>query len=257
MPKTLRILSWNVNGIRSVNKKGFLDFLKEHSPDILCIQEIKSDKKDIPPELTSSFTYKTYWNPAEKRGYSGTAIFTKQKPLKVEYNLGIERFDKEGRSITVEYPDFILINLYFPHGGRNKENMPYKLETYRHFQKYTENNKEKPVILCGDFNIAHKEIDLERPKDNKDNTMFTNKERKCIDNITDAEFTDTFRLFNKESRNYTWWPYMKDLRKRNIGWRIDYIFVSKSLKTKVKDAFILKEVKGSDHCPIGMKIDIS
>lgn len=255
MPKTLNILSWNVNGIRSVNRNGFIGFLKEHSPDILCIQEIKSNKKDIPPELTSSFTYKTYWNPAEKKGYSGTAIFTKEKPIKVEYNLGMERFDKEGRSIMVEYQNFILFNLYLPHGGREKENIPYKLDAYRHFLKTIKNIKEKPIILCGDFNIAHKEIDLARPKDNMNNTMFTNEERVCIDSIIKESFTDTFRMFNKESKNYTWWPYMKDLRERNIGWRIDYIFVSDSLKSKVKTASILKEVKGSDHCPIGIEIE--
>ena len=255
MQKTLNILSWNVNGIRSVNRNGFIEFLKEHSPDILCIQEIKSGKKDIPSELTSSFTYKTYWNPAEKKGYSGTAVFTKERPLKVEYNLEMERFDREGRSIILEYPDFILINLYFPHGGREKENIPYKLDAYRHFLKTIKEIKEKPIILCGDFNVAHKDIDLERPKDNMNNTMFTHEERKCIDSIIKEGFTDTFRLFNKEKGNYTWWPYMKDLRERNIGWRIDYIFISESLKPKVKDAFILKKVKGSDHCPIGIEIE--
>ncbi|MCK5452306.1 MAG: exodeoxyribonuclease III [Candidatus Aenigmarchaeota archaeon] len=255
MPKTLSILSWNVNGIRSVNRNGFIKFLKEHSPDILCIQEIKSDKKDIPPELTSSFIYKTYWNPAEKKGYSGTAIFTKEKPIKVEYNLGMERFDKEGRSIMIEYPEFILFNLYLPHGGREKENIPYKLDAYTHLLKKIKNIKEKPIILCGDFNVAHKEIDLERPKDNMNNTMFTHEERKCIGSIIKESFTDTFRMFNKEGKNYTWWPYMKSLRERNIGWRIDYIFVSDNLKSKVKNAFILKEVKGSDHCPVGIDIE--
>jgi len=256
MQKTLRIISWNVNGIRSVNRNGFIKFLKEHSPDILCIQEIKSDKNDIPPELTSSFIYKTYWNSAEKKGYSGTAIFTKEKPIKIEYNLGIERFDKEGRSIMAEYQNFILINLYLPHGGREKENIPYKLDVYSHFLKTIKNIKDKPIILCGDFNVAHTEIDLARPKDNMNNTMFTHEERKCIDSIIKESFTDTFRMFSKEGKNYTWWPYMKDLRERNIGWRIDYIFVSENIKSKVKEASILKEIKGSDHCPIGININI-
>jgi exodeoxyribonuclease-3 len=250
----MRILSWNVNGIRALDKKGFLEWLQKDSPDILCVQETKISG-DVPQELKNLLSYYSYWNCAEKKGYSGVAIYTKLKPLKVAYGLGISKFDNEGKAIVAEYPDFVLIAVYFPHGGRQKEKLQYKLEAYGAFLKYIEKIK-KPSVVCGDFNIAHKEVDLARPEQNKSNIMFTKEEREMIDRIIEKGFVDSFRVFHGEGKKYTWWPFAYNSHKRNIGWRIDYIFVSDSLIPKVKDAFIFKEVAGSDHCPVGIELDI-
>ncbi len=283
----MRIISWNVNGIRAVFKKGFLKWLKESKADIVCLQETKAWPEQLEPELVNPKGYFSYFNSAQKKGYAGLVVYTKEKPLKVENELprprgagypfgqvlsadvsspqngevfmfrnktGIKRFDEEGRVLEIQYPDFLLINLYLPHGGRKKENMGYKLEIYDHLLRYLKKIKNEKVILIGDFNIAHQEIDLARPKDNKNNTMFTLEERKRIDKIIELGFSDTFRKFNKEPGNYTWWPYYRNARQRNLGWRIDYIFTSKALTPKLKKAFILKDIKGSDHCPIGIEI---
>lgn len=251
----MRILSWNVNGIRSVHRKGFLNWLKKDKPDILCIQETKAQTDKVSDELKNMKGYFSFWNPAERKGYSGVALLSKEKPLEVKHGLGIKRFDKEGRVLVVKYPKFTLLNLYFPHGRRDKAKLPYKLDMYTAFFSYL-NKLKKNVVLCGDFNIAHKEIDLARPKENKNNIMFLPEERKQIDNILSKEFIDTFRHFNKEPGNYTWWPYYRDARKRNLGWRIDYIFVPKNIIKRVKKAFILSDVLGSDHCPIGIEINL-
>ncbi len=238
--------------MRSVYQKGLLDWLKKEEPDILCLQEIKIQVKQLPPELSKLNGYHSYFHSASRPGYAGTATYTKEKPLSVKEEIGLERFDKEGRAIELKYPDFTLINLYLPHGGRKKENLAYKLEVYAYLFNYLQKIKAKNIILIGDFNIAHEEIDLARPKQNKNNIMFTAEERKQIDKLTEIGFVDTFRKFNKKPGNYTWWPYFAKARERNLGWRIDYVFVSSALAEKVKNAFILTAVMGSDHCPIGI-----
>jgi len=250
----MKIISWNVNGIRSAYKKGFLKWLTSARADIVCLQEIKAQKEQIPTDLLNLKNYHFYLNSAVKKGYSGVAVFTKEKPISVDYKLGLKRFDQEGRILKLKYPNFVLINLYLPHGGRLKENLGYKLESYKCLLNYLKKNKDKNIILTGDFNIAHQEIDLARPKNNKNNIMFTQKERKQIDEVMDLGFTDTFRKFNQKPDNYTWWPYMANARDRNLGWRIDYTFTSKKLTSKLKKSFILNKVKGSDHCPVGVNV---
>lgn len=249
----MKIISWNVNGLRAVYKRNFLDWFKSVDADIVCLQEIKLQKDNLPIDLINPENYYSYFNFAEKKGYSGVAVYSKQKPLKEEYKLGIKRFDSEGRMIKLEFLRFILINIYIPHGGRQKEKLDYKLEVYKYFFNYLKKIKNKKIILVGDFNIAHREIDLARPKQNQNNIMFTLEERKQIDKMIDFGFIDSFRKFNKEGGYYTWWPYFANARERNLGWRIDYAFVSKRLKLKLEDAFILEKVKGSDHCPVGIE----
>jgi len=253
----MKIISWNVNGLRAIYKKNFLSWFKKTRADIVCLQEIKAHPAQLIPELIQPEEYYSYFNPANKKGYSGVIVYTKKKPLRVGRKLGMKRFDQEGRMLKLEYPNFTLINLYLPQGGRQKQNMGYKLEVYSRLLNYLKRNKNKKIILIGDFNIAHQEIDLARPKQNQKNTMFTPEERKQIDKIIDLGFTDTFRKFHKKAGQYTWWPYWANARQRNLGWRIDYVFASKSLIPKLKKAFILSEVKGSDHCPIGVEISIS
>lgn len=249
----MKILSWNVNGLRSVYKKNFSEWLGKIRADIVCLQEIKIQEEISQQNLFTPLAYQFYANYAVKKGYSGVAAFVKNKPLKIKKNLGLERFDAEGRMLYLEYPDFILINLYMPHGGRQKENLEYKLEVYKYLLNYLRKIKNKNVIISGDFNVAHEEIDLARPKQNQNNIMFTPEERKQVDAIIKLGFVDSFRKFHLDAGHYTWWPYMADARQRNLGWRIDYIFVSKNLVPKLKDAFILPEVAGSDHCPIGIE----
>jgi len=250
----LKILSWNVNGLRAVYKKGFLDWLKKIRANIICLQETKAQPEQLPFDLTHPKNYYSYFNSAQKKGYGGVAVFTKEKPKKIEFNLGFKRFDQEGRFLKLDFPHFSLINLYLPHGGRKKENYGYKLEVYERLIKYLKKLKKEKIVLIGDFNIAHQEIDLARPKDNIKNIMFTPQERKQIERIIKLDFADSFRKFHQESGHYTWWAYIRNCRERNIGWRIDYAFVSNTLVAKLKDAFILPEVKGSDHCPIGIEI---
>jgi len=250
----MRIASWNVNGIRAAYKKDFLKWFIKTNADIVCLQEIRTQLEQMPKDLIKPEEYYSYFNFAEKKGYSGTAVFTKKKPLKAEYGLGLKRFDDEGRIIKLNYSNFTLINLYFPHGAHDKRNLKYKLKAYDHLINYLKRNKDKNIILIGDFNIAHQEIDLARPKDNKNNIMFTSEERKQLDRIIDLGFIDTFRRFNKKPGNYTWWPYRFNAKERNLGWRLDYIFTSKTLTPKLKKAFILNKVIGSDHCPIGIDI---
>jgi exodeoxyribonuclease-3 len=249
------IFSWNVNGIRSVCQKGFLKWFDEAAPCIVCLQEIKADEEDIPREIRSIPGYYCYWFPAEKKGYSGTGIISKEKPLKIKQGLGVEKFDSQGRTTIATFPNFTLFNLYFPHGQRDKEKIPFKKEMYEILFGCLKKIK-KPVILIGDFNIAHTEKDLARPKENKNNTMVTIEERELLDEVENENFVDTFRHFNKEKKEYSWWPYFRNARERNIGWRIDYVFVSKGLLKKVKKAFILPEVKGSDHCPVGIELEL-
>jgi exodeoxyribonuclease III len=251
----MRIISWNVNGIRSVCKKGFWGWFGKADPDILCLQEIKAQENEFPGAgLFEKISHYLYINSGQKKGHAGVAIFTKEKPLKINKLLSHERFDSEGRFLELGFPKFSLITVYIPHGGRQKENLLYKLEVYDCLITYLSKLKAKNVILVGDFNIAHKEIDLARPKQNKNNIMFTSEERVQLDNLAELGFADTFRLFNKEGGNYTWWPYLKSARERNIGWRIDYCFASKRLVSKIKKSDILKEISCSDHCPIQIEL---
>lgn len=250
----MKILSWNVNGLRAVYKKNFLEWLKSSGAEIVCLQETKIQAEQLPFDLAKPSNFFSYFNSASKKGYSGVAIYTKTKPLKIETSLGLERFDQEGRFLKLKFPDFDLINLYLPHGGRQKENLDYKLKVYHHLLTYLDRLKSKKIVVIGDFNIAHQEIDLARPKQNQKNIMFTPKEREQLVQLIKLGFIDSFRQFHQEGEHYTWWPYFANARERNLGWRIDYTFVSKKLISKLKDAFILPEVHGSDHCPVGIEI---
>jgi len=250
----MKFISWNVNGIRAVLKKGFLDFLDEHNPDIICLQETKAHKEQVDINL-EKYPF-DYWNSAVKKGYSGTAIFSKKEPLNVIYDMGIESHDQEGRVITVEFESYFLITVYTPNSKRELLRLEYRQEWDIDFLKFVkELEKKKPVIFCGDLNVAHKEIDLKNPKTNRRNPGFTDEERASFDNIVEAGFIDTFREFTHEEGHYTWWSYMFQARKKNIGWRIDYFCVSEALKSNLKDAYILKNVLGSDHAPIVMEFN--
>jgi len=249
----MKIISWNVNGLRAVHKKGFLEWLKKSGADMICLQEIKAEMNKVPAELINPAGYFSFYNPAQKKGYSGTAIFTKQKPLKILTKIGFEQFDNEGRILRLDYADFTLIDFYLPHGGRSKENLGYKLEAYKHLFDYLGKIKNKSVVLVGDFNIAHEEIDLARPKQNKNNIMFTPEERAKIDELVKMGFADTFRRLHSNEKKYTWWPYFANARARDLGWRIDYIFFSKKLAPRLNRAEILTNIPGSDHCPV--KVD--
>ncbi len=251
----MKIISWNVNGLRAIFKKDFLKWFKKEDAGIVCLQEIKLQEGQIPENLMAPEGYFCYFNYAQKKGYSGVAVYTKEEPISVEKKLGFKRFDSEGRIIRLEFKNFILINLYMPNGGQEKENLAYKIETYDCLLKYLEKIKEKPLVLVGDFNIAHKDIDLAEPEKNQDSIMFTPEERRKIDKLIEMGLIDTFRKFHKdEIGQYTWWSYFSLSRDRNLGWRIDYIFISKDLSEKIKDAFILSQVWGSDHCPVEVEI---
>ena len=256
MKKKIRILSWNVNGIRAAHRKGFLDWLKKEQPDILCIQETKAHPEQLPDELLNVEGYRSYFSSAVKKGYSGVAIYTKIEPKSVKKGFGIEKFDSEGRILIAEYPEFILFNIYYPNGKAREERLNYKMEFYDAFLKYVDKLKKKGknIIVCGDVNTAHKEIDIARPKENEKISGFLPKEREWIDKFLSHGYLDTFRMFNQKPDNYTWWDLMTRARDRNVGWRIDYFYISESLKKKIKDAFIMPDVMGSDHCPIGIEI---
>jgi len=217
----VKIISWNVNGLRAVYKKGFLGWLAKCDADIVCLQEVKANEDQLPFDLTTLTGYHTYFNSAEKKGYSGVGVYSRKEPLNIKQNLDLDRFDSEGRLLQLEYKDFILLNLYIPHGGQDKKNLDYKLSVYDNLFNHLNDFKGKEVVLAGDFNIAHKEIDLAHPKQNKDNIMFTKEEREKLDNLISLGFVDSFRRFNKEGKNYTWWRYGHDARERNLGWRID------------------------------------
>ena len=228
----MKLISWNVNGIRACVNKGFEEFFKQIDADIFCIQETKCQSGQIDLEFEG---YTSYWNSAEKKGYSGTAIFTKQKPMQVQYGIGIEEHDKEGRVITLEYENFYMVNIYTP----NSINL----------------NNKKPVIMCGDLNVAHQEIDLKNPKTNRGNAGFTDEEREKMTALLRAGFIDSYRyLYPEKEGAYSWWSYMGRAREKNVGWRIDYFIVSESIKDKIKEATIYPEVMGSDHCPVGLEI---
>ena len=250
----MKIISWNVNGIRAVLKKGFLDFMNQENPDIICIQETKASPEQVELNL-ENYPYK-YWNSAIKKGYSGTAIFSKIKPITIENNLQIEKHDQEGRVICFELDNYYLVTVYTPNSKRDLSRLDYRHKEWDiDFLKYLKKlESKKPVIFCGDLNVAHKEIDLKNPKPNKRNAGFTEEERQGFENYVKAGFVDTFRMFNKEPNHYTWWSYMFNSRAKNVGWRIDYFCVSNIIKNKVNEARILPEVMGSDHAPILIEI---
>ena len=254
----MKVLSWNVNGIRAVDRKGFFQWFTKEKPDVICLQEIKAQKEQLPSHLRNTPNYHLCINSAEKKGYSGVATYTKQKPLDVKMGFGIEKFDREGRILITEYSRFILFNIYFPNGKKNQERLDYKLDFYDTFLAYADNLKAKGknIVVCGDFNTAHKEIDLARPKENEKISGFLPIERAWIDTFIDHGYIDTFREFNKQSEQYSWWDMKTRARERNVGWRIDYFFVNKEFMKYVKNAFILQEVLGSDHCPIGIEIEV-
>lgn len=254
----MKMFTWNVNGIRSIFKTTFRDWLKANNPDIVCLQEIKADFKELPEEFSQIDGYYAYFNSSSlKKGHSGVAVYTKIKPVSVETKLGIKQFDDEGRCLKLIFKDFILFNFYIPNGSRDKRDMPYKLGVYKKLFPILKTLANKKVILIGDFNIAHTELDVFNAKQNQNNTMFTPEERKQISKLLSLGYIDTFRNKYPDKKSYTWWPYWRNLRARDIGWRIDYCFVTKSLKALIKDVFPQKEILGSDHCPFGIILNKS
>lgn len=251
----MKLISWNVNGIRAAMGKGFLDFAKAQDADMLCIQETKMQEGQAEVPLDG---YHQYWCSAEKKGYSGTAVFSKEEPLSVSYGLGIEEHDHEGRAITAEYEDFYLVNVYVPNSQDGLKRLDYRMKWEDDFLAYLKRVEErKPVITCGDFNVAHKEIDLKNPKTNRKNAGFTDEERAKMTAMQEAGFTDTFRYFYPDVEGvYSWWSYRFNARKNNAGWRIDYFLTSKALDDKLKKAEILADVYGSDHCPVLLEIEL-
>lgn len=250
----MKFVSWNVNGLRAVIGKGFFDFFENINADFFCIQETKMQPEQLELELKG---YEQYWNSAEKKGYSGTAIFTKHKPISVTYGIGKEEHDKEGRVITLEYENFYLVNSYTPNSKRELERLDYRMIWEDEIRAYLRKlDQSKPVIYCGDLNVAHQEIDLKNPKNNTHNAGFTKEEREKMTQLLNVGFIDTFRYFYPDKEDaYTWWSYMFHAREKNVGWRIDYFITSERLKKNLKDSKIHPEVMGSDHCPIEIEVE--
>lgn len=257
--KKLRLLSWNVNGIRAAYKKGFVNWFVKENPDILCLQETKAHPEQLTDDLLNINGYKSYFSSSiVKKGYSGVAIYTKQEPDKVEHGFGISKFDDEGRIIVADYKSFLLINIYYPNGKMSPERLQYKMDFYNAFLEYADKlvKKGKNLVICGDVNTAHKEIDLARPKENEKVSGFLPIEREWMDKFLSHGYVDTFRMFNDQPEQYTWWDMQSRARERNVGWRIDYFFVSENFRKNVNNAFIMPEVMGSDHCPVGIEINL-
>lgn len=255
----MKLVSWNVNGLRAVVTKGFENFFKEINADVFCVQETKMQEEQLDDNIRKIFDgYYSYWNSAEKKGYSGTAVFSKIKPINVTYGIGIEEHDREGRVITVEYEKFYLVNCYTPNAKRELERLDYRMIWEDEFRKYLlKLNETKPVVLCGDLNVAHEEIDLKNPKTNRGNAGFTDEEREKMTQLLSSGFTDSFRyLYPDKAGVYSWWSYMFKAREKNAGWRIDYFIVSKSIEEKIKESYIFSEVMGSDHCPVGLDLEL-
>lgn len=253
----MRILSWNVNGIRAAYKKGLGEWLTKEQPDILCLQETKANIEQLSDDIINIGDYESHFVSAQKKGYSGVGIYTRIEPKSIKSGFSIERFDSEGRVIIADYEAFLLINIYFPNGGASAERLQYKMDFYEeclNFLKKLLDSGHK-IVLCGDVNTAHKEIDLARPKENESTSGFLPMERQWIDKLIECGFIDTFREFEKDGQNYTWWDQKTRARLRNVGWRIDYFFISENLKKCLKSAFILSDVLGSDHCPIGIELE--
>ena len=250
----MKFISWNTNGFRACLGKGFDDFFKSIDADFFCIQETKMqpDQAEYTPE-----GYFQYWNSAEKKGYSGTAIFAKKEPISVKYGIGIPHHDTEGRAITLEYDNFYLLNVYTPNAQRELARLDYRMEWEDALREYILSlDSKKPVIYCGDMNVAHNEIDLKNPKTNRMSAGFSDEERAKFSQLLDSGFVDTFRFQHPDEVKYSWWSYMFKAREKNTGWRIDYFVVSDRLKDRIKDTYILNEIFGSDHCPVGLEIDI-
>jgi exodeoxyribonuclease-3 len=249
----VKIISWNVNGLRSVLRKNFLEFLESEKPQILCLQETKAGPNDVEQLWPSS--YRTYWNPASKKGYAGTAIFTQVEPLRVVTTMGCPEHEGEGRLIAAEYPEFHLLNLYVPNSKRGLIRLPYRQQWDCDLLKFLKDlERTKPVIVCGDLNVAHQEIDIAHPKTNVKNPGFCPEERANFTRLLEAGFIDTFREFESGGGHYTWWTPITNARERNLGWRIDYVLISKSLRPRLKRAFSQCNVMGSDHCPVGVEL---
>jgi exodeoxyribonuclease-3 len=257
--KELAVLCWNVNGIRAVARKGFLEWLGRESPDIMCLQETKAQPDQLEEGLRQPHGYHAYWNSSEAKGYAGVATFSKTEPAAVQKDFGAEQFDAEARTLITEYPQFVLMNVYFPNGKRDAERLKFKMDFYEAFLKFADSLKAqgKRVIICGDFNTAHKEIDIARPKENEKISGFLPMEREWMDRFVAHGFVDAFRHFNREPNQYTWWDLKTRARERNVGWRIDYFFVSENLLPSVSRAFIMPEVMGSDHCPVGIVLNMA
>ena len=251
----MRFISWNVNGLRACMGKGFQEFFDRMDADFFCLQETKLQEGQIEMNLSDR---QQYWNYAEKKGYSGTAIFAKQEPLSVRYGVGVEQLDTEGRMVTLEYPEFFLVTCYTPNAQRELARLDHRLVWDEAFRNYlVALDQQKPVIVCGDLNVAHQEIDLKNPKSNRGSAGFSDEERESFTKLLEAGFTDTFRYLNPDAIGaYTWWSYMFKAREKNAGWRIDYFLVSNRLADKVKAAPIYSEILGSDHCPVGLELDI-
>jgi exodeoxyribonuclease-3 len=257
--KEIKLLSWNVNGIRAVKGKGFLDWFYKVSPDILCLQETKAQPEQLDADLLEPEGYYAYWNYPERRGYSGVVVYTREEPENISYDLGDKSLDIEGRVIIAEYPGFTLMNIYFPNGKRDQERLDYKMAFYDVFLEYAEGLRKqgKKLVICGDVNTAHRKIDLARPKENSKVSGFLPIERKWIDKFVNHGYIDTFRIFNKEPNQYSYWDMKSGARARNVGWRIDYFYVSDDLLSSLTGAFIMPEVMGSDHCPIGITMKVA
>jgi exodeoxyribonuclease-3 len=257
--RRLRILSWNVNGIRAAMRKGLLEWLAEDRPDVLCVQETKAAPDQLPEPVLEPEGFRSYWNSGERRGYSGVATYLRQDPDSVEYSFGCPEFDREGRVVITTQRGFRLYNVYFPNGKQSRERLKYKLDFYDALLEHLdrEASQGRRLVICGDYNTAHKEIDLARPKPNERVSGFLPVERKWMDRLVEHGFVDTFRMFHPdEPGQYTWWDLMTRARERNVGWRIDYFFVSENVRRSVASAFILPEVRGSDHCPVGIELRV-
>ena len=254
----MRLISWNVNGVRAAHKKGFLDWLRLEHPDVLCLQETKAEPSQLPPELAQPEGYQTAWDwPHEKKGYSGVATFSRPAPARVERGMGIPEFDREGRVLISRYPEFTLYNVYFPNGKRDATRLDYKLRFYDAFRGVLQAASGKDggrIVICGDVNTAHREIDLARPKENSKVSGFLPAERAWIDKLLESGFIDAFRVFESGGGHYTWWDQMTRARERNVGWRIDYFFISADLRPHLTSAFHQPRVMGSDHCPVGIDL---
>ena len=252
--KEMKIISWNVNGIRAAQKHGLLEWLYKESPDILCVQETKARPEQLDSDLLEPQGYYSYWNYPERKGYSGVATFAKNEPARIEYDLATMESDSEGRVIITKHQEFTLMNVYFPNGKKDEERLNYKMDFYEAFLEMVKPliDKDEKLVVCGDVNTAHKEIDLAHPKANEKVSGFLSVEREWIDRFIDHGFVDTFRHFNREPEQYTWWDVKSRARERNIGWRIDYFFITKNLLPYLSEAFIMPDVMGSDHCPVGI-----
>ncbi len=255
----MKIISWNVNGARAVLKKGFVEWLMSESPDILCLQETKVDTADVPSELREVLGYRSYWNSGERKGYSGTATYSKKEPEDVKYGFNLSRkFDSEGRILITDHHDFLLLNIYFPNGQKDGDRLKYKLEFYDATLEFCESRRKegRELVVCGDYNTAHNEIDLARPKDNEDVSGFLRVERDWMDKWEAHGYIDTFRkLYPDKAEAYTWWSLRTAARNRNVGWRLDYFYVTPKLFRKVKDSTMLSDVQGSDHCPVMLELE--